>query len=771
MAVVFGGRSLLARQDFELVRQNLASRVESGTGFVLEIRGGLELPYSLWPVVVFRDVVLSNPDTDTGEDLLVAETLEVAIEILSLLKGEIVVHQASLTTVELNLDVDKGGSANWISATAGTGEPVQFTLHALDFQDIDLSFRNLRTGVEFGARIDSLSAHSPDGTGPIEVAMSTRHFGEPMSVRARLNTGDEILAGQVFPVDLSADIEGIDVAVTGRLDRIEDGEMTSLRLDLEAVGANLGDMGGLLGTSLPETGDFSISTIVAMAEETLSVSNIAAGIAVGDSHFTIHGDVRDVGALRGVDVVLEGRGEDLEGLSGLVDWALPTTDSFEFDGRLIGGASGLSVSDLNSVLEQGQHRVMVSGEVDDIVELSGLDWRIDAVGTDLSEFNEMFSLGLPVTESYRGSAAISGDAGALSARDIVIDGTAPGLTLTLKGAIGRIVELKDMDLAMQFGIDNLSSLNPYLGTRLPDSEPIEASGRLTGSAADLKLEDFVLQRGPSLVKGSVGIQTGERLTVVGSVSSGVLELSPYLSNFRERADVRMVEKSGRFFSDEPLDLSFLDPLDAHFTLDNLRLLSGAGNMTVSQATVELSQGNLSIGPLVLVRNESTISGHLRVDRQQQILIVDADLSIENVDLRTFLQDIRRSEIYDGKFDFAIDVRSSGNSVRELMANLDSQQMRLVGGGTIDLGAETLDVRLSPRPRHHRMLGHNIDALLTGPLADPKVSTAGALKTVATDYGKFVLLGPIGLLIPTEKSLKHPCVGSLQEYRQQQSAVD
>ncbi len=66
---------------------------------------------------------------------------------------------------------------------------------------------------------------------------------------------------------------------------------------------------------------------------------------------------------------------------------------------------------------------------------------------------------------------------------------------------------------------------------------------------------------------------------------------------------------------------------------------------------------------------------------------------------------------------------------------------------------------------------NIDLLVTGPLVKPKISSVGTAKAIAADYGKYTLLGPLGLLVPTGRSKKHPCVGSLQEYRQQQAAED
>jgi hypothetical protein len=98
---------------------------------------------------------------------------------------------------------------------------------------------------------------------------------------------------------------------------------------------------------------------------------------------------------------------------------------------------------------------------------------------------------------------------------------------------------------------------------------------------------------------------------------------------------------------------------------------------------------------------------------------------------------------------------------------DAEQMQMLGGGQIDFRTESFDLRLAPRPRGTRILAHNIDLLVRGAFNNPEISSAGTSKALATTYGKYAVLGPAGLLVPTERSRKHPCVGSLQEYRDRQ----
>lgn len=902
-AIVFGVRYLVYRQDYELIRQHLAVRLEASTGFELEISGPLELPYSLIPSVVFHRVVLNNPAVETDSKLLSAKDLRITIEILPLLKREIVVRESSLSAVDLNLEVDENGNANWISEASGGTLPTQLAIYIINFSELDLSYRNLQTDVTFDSYVDQLSLEAPTGHGPIAMTLIAQHNGTPVLMNGRLGSSEEILTGKGFSVDLSLDVGGADIALMGRVGQIKAGEVGSLRL--QAEGNNLHELEGLLDFPIPITGDYSLETNLSALDGAISAADIAAEIDWQDSHLTIGGSVQDVGTWSGLELVADVSGGDAADVSRLIeatslphtdsykfsgeirgDWPrlsvsratgsltrgdlamdlaggvddivamngidlelivsgtelssvpelsaleLPMTDFFEIEGRLSGSASQVSVTEVKSTARRGQHRMELSGDIDDLATFGGIDAQFVAVGSDLSELNETLTLNFPATQNYRVSAALTGNAHNLSAGDVVISGVAAGLQFDMNGGIGRVFELQDVNLQTLIAVDDFSSLGSYFGTSLPVTEPIELHGRLTGSAPDLTLEDFSGRSGHTQVSGSVRLQTDERVGIIGSVTSGVIDLRPYLTAAREITEARKTSMSGQVFSDEPFDFRLLDLLDVRLALENLELTLLAGNLIVHQATLSSQLGNLTIEPVELTRGDSVIRGHFYLDRQAQPEF-DVDLSIENIDLNSLLDDLGIRQNYEGTLDIAANVQSRGNSVRQILANvdgkitaivgkawvpeasvslrtpglilgllprikprkdlnvecgisqldvkdgvidvtvlyLDAGQMHMFGGGTIDLRAEKLDLRLSPRPTRSPILAHNMDIVVSGPLSEPEVSKAGAAKAVAVDIGKYALFGPPGLLLPTEISRSHPCVGSLQEYRREQTGED
>jgi hypothetical protein len=632
-AVAVAAHVLISRQDHELIKRELATRVQASTGFELQINGPFELPYSLLPTVVLEDIVLNNPDFNGEKNLLEAEELRIRFSALPLIRGEILVYETSMSSVDLNLQVDEDGRSNWISGeTGGTiGLPAQFAVHEVDSDDIRLSYTNLQTGVAFDGRIDELSLKAPIYSDQIQMESLLEFLGTPIEISGSLGSTEDILSGSAFPIDLDIDIHDVDIEVNGQIDKIENGEFNGFLLRLAAQGDDLREIEKLFGATVPETKSFSVVTVLSILDGVLSASNIFADISWLDSELALAGDIADIRDLVGIDIAAKVSGNDLSDISSLIDIASlpktdsydlsgtaqgdwpsigiseaqvslrrneialdasgglsdvanfdgldvllgvrgrnlsdlsqfvgqelpptrtyhfsgrldgtwptisisaaiakltrenlamdlagsvddlaelsgvsldvsasgtdlsavpelsqfepPATDHFEFAGNVSGSSSRLSIKGLEAAVEHGEHRLTLSGHVNELPEYRGMDLQVTAAGTDPSELGAMLGVDLPLMQSYRLSASLAGDAGTLNARDVVIEGSLPGAQLEFRGNIGRIRDLHEMDLATLVTIDNLSSLSEYFGTGLPGSEPIELAQHRTSILTNLR---------------------------------------------------------------------------------------------------------------------------------------------------------------------------------------------------------------------------------------------------------------------------------------------
>jgi hypothetical protein len=615
-------------------------------------------------------------------------------------------------------------------------------------------------------------------------------------------------------------------AVGGVMDVVD---FAGIDMEVSVRGDNLNALSEFVSVALPQTHAYQLEGRINGAWPDLTLTAADASLTQGDLQLDLSGDVDDLAALSGFDIGVVASGSDLSQVPELGEYDIPMTDSFNLDARLAGDPNSIAATIDRASARRGLHEAVLAGKIGELATFDDVDLQLQASGENLAELNDVIGLNVPPTHNYRVTSDLAGGAHEISASNLVLVGEMPGARLDIRGSVGRIIDLHDVDLAIQAATDDLSSLSRYLDFRLPVSEPLEATGNLRGTAPNMKLENFTMRSGKTLVNGSIAVHMGDRVSLEGSVSSGVIDLTPWWVAGRDEAQDQAASRSDKVFSTKPIDLSFLDHFDAQMTLDNVELWASADNAHVERATVALDESSLSIEPLRLTRDDSLFSGRFLLNRQAAPRY-ELDMTVENANLATFLKDVRATEIYEGRFDLAVELEGNGVSVRDIAASLngnvtafvseahipqvstvlstvellfellpwvqlrddlvvncgisqveidqglatirllylDFRQLTMIGGGTINLRDETLRLRFAPRPKTRRFLAHNIDITMRGSLAEPRVATAGASRAAATAYGKYALIGPFGLLVPTGRAKTHPCVGSLQEYRAQET---
>ena len=628
----------------------------------------------------------------------------------------------------------------------------------------------------------------------------------------------------------SARRNDITVTATGRIADASTFGGASLEITID--GDNINDLAVLFDNSSYDTRSYSWSGRVFGSWPELSIEDTEFNVERDDLKARITGGYLDIINSPVMDVRIEASGADAAAIPEFQFLELPTTEEFSIDSRLRGAPEAVSASETILIARRGSHRLTASGTVGDVNTFSDVNLALSASGADLYELNDVFAPDFPHTEAYELTSQLIGNLDDLRARDLRLAGRVPGLDIELAGNIGKIIELRDVSVKGEIRIDNPSEFGQWSGFDLPQLSEVELSGRMAGTAPNFELSDLTYRSGKSLVYGNASMIVGDKLSFTGAVTSGQLDLQPFFSTNDERpADTGGVENE-KLFSEKLLDFGWLDAVDIDFSLDDLELVREGENTKIPSAHILLKQGSLKLDPIEMTYEDAKLSGHVHLDRDTRPAL-DTRLSLENIDLARFLQDFRFRDFYEGSFDMALEVSARGASLREMASDLDgdlvifisdasisgvdlqlritdvllgalpwlkreddvvincamgemaaengvvdvrllyldSKQLRMMGGGTIDLRDETYDLRLSPRPRGTRIFAHNIDLLATGPLKNPEYSTTGAARTVATKYGKYAFLGPAGLLLPSGGSKKHPCVGSLQEYRDAQEAQE
>ena len=128
-----------------------------------------------------------------------------------------------------------------------------------------------------------------------------------------------------------------------------------------------------VGQELPPTRTYEFSGQLKGTWPRLSLSEANAKLTRENFAMDLAGGVDDLAAVSGIKVDVSARGADLSSVPELARFESPETDHFEFEGRLSGSASRLSITSLQAALEQGDHRLTVSGDVGEMPGYGDMD--------------------------------------------------------------------------------------------------------------------------------------------------------------------------------------------------------------------------------------------------------------------------------------------------------------------------------------------------------------------------------------------------------------
>lgn len=590
-------------------------------------------------------------------------------------------------------------------------------------------------------------------------------------------------------------------------------------------GTDIHEIGHLVGREFPHTESYRGRAKISGSGQALSLSELSLEFVDGDLNAQIEGTVASLEPLDGIDVRVAAVGGDLAEHGDQWAIALPESDQFRVTGRLQGSEYALSALDLEAELHHGLHQLALRGAVRNLFEPTVFSLAVDVLGQDVAEFDSLFNVALPHSDSYRLSATVDRDGEQWSVAELDARATRGPTTLSVHGRIESAMELQGLDLTFALSTDEGAVFVPVLADLPPlPGNAVELEGRATGSISHLNLEELNLDIGNSYLTGNAALDWDDEVKISLNINGGLVNFIPYHDTLHSLAGEI---PDGKIFSAQALDLEFLRTWNLELLLENVDLLPAQDYLfNVERLDLQLQDGVLTLNPLRIQGAHAQLIGSLRldVDATPPRLAVNVELdrgeleyllthwgiegSRGQVDLRVELDgelestagfaqtaegtilvlvrdlilprislDLRTTEILlpafpwaEGEKDPSIDCGMGRFTVADetLTTNFffaDGPEMTLTAAGTVDLTSETYDVVVSPRGKRQRWRNHNINVRLSGPLTDPQITTqtGSVVRFALESLGKYALLGPVGVLVPLRRARpNHPCVTSVEE---------
>ncbi|MGK7862700.1 AsmA family protein [Falsiroseomonas sp. E2-1-a4] len=692
-ALAFGAALLLL--DAEALRPRLVAAVERATGRTFTV-GEMRLAISLVPTVELRDVALANAEGASRPNMLTASRVQVQAALLPLLSREIRISRIELEDPDLLLEVDAQGRGNWqftrtpSAATPAAPAPEEAVrealalgIDALRLERGRIGWRDARSGMAETAEITQLDATAPLGGGMTaegEVVLR----GQAVAVRAETGGLASFGGAEPWPVTATLGIAGAEARVAGTLTGqawtgTAEAQVPDLsRLSALVQGATLPPLRAVVASAAASGTGGAVSEIrdLKLAVGESDLATLRPGLVLRRAELAAPGLEAPI-TLAG-EVVLDGQALRLSGTAGT-------------PALLLAGASGPLPLDLRA--EGAGITATAAGRIAQPRELRGIALAITAQAADLAPF------GLRGEGRFSGQVAMPGPGMAGGVRITGLNAAVPAaevrgdlaLAAGARTALSGTLAFPRLDLdallaatrpaAAPSAVPSAAPAAPAAPAAAPaaaDNRVIPATplpvAMLRGFDADLRLS------APSVTYGGQAWrQVSARLALAG----GNARLAP----------VSVETPAG------PLTLE----LQADARQDPPRLRVAARSPGLDLAALSRAAGR---DPLLLGRAQidadlagrgadlravaATAAGHLG------IALVDG--AVPRSLLRALPQQVLGAVIPGGDGDiplrcFALRAPAAEGQLRLETLYAEGALGRLGGSGVIDMGEETLAVRL------------------------------------------------------------------------------
>jgi uncharacterized protein involved in outer membrane biogenesis len=287
-------------------------------------------------------------------------------------------------------------------------------------------------------------------------------------------------------IDGSLTGSSINIAVNGSIGNLN--EFSGVDLNLKSSGKDLAVMRPIMGEGIPSTKEFAVEGHLAGSSKAMSLSNARADVRHKSMHFTASGGIEDLVAFSGMDLKSRLAGGNFAELGPIIDVELPATDAFDIQGQLTGDADVMPLHDVQATGRRGSMHIAITGTIQDLSSLEGMDLQSHLTGKNLVEFGEVIDVALPSTDAFEIQGRLIGSTDAATLQKAAGIARRGGLHLTLAGKVRDLYILKGMDLQSSLAGKDLAEFGEVIGENLPSTDEFKIKGRLTGSPDVLTLQ-------------------------------------------------------------------------------------------------------------------------------------------------------------------------------------------------------------------------------------------------------------------------------------------
>ena len=261
---------IIASYDFNKLKPQITELAKEYTGRDLTLAGDIKLGIGLSPDLKVENVSFQNAAWGSRPELAKMERLEIQVELIPLIGGEIQVKRFTLLKPDILIEIDKSGKSNLAfdfpekkASTAETEEseekmPLNFSFNKISVKDGNIVLSDHQAGSKQSIRIDQFDLQAPEFGAPADMVFKGVYNDIPIQASGKLGPFSGILDPvEAWPFELKVQALESNIEIGGKFQ--DPMGVKGIDVKLSAAGPDLGNFGKITGEPLPLQGPYKFS--------------------------------------------------------------------------------------------------------------------------------------------------------------------------------------------------------------------------------------------------------------------------------------------------------------------------------------------------------------------------------------------------------------------------------------------------------------------------------------------------------------------------------
>ena len=775
------------------------------------IDGHFSLARTAQPTLSASNIRIASAHWDPGNYLVEAKEVTIKINSTPLLFGILSIEEIIFNKGQLNIVVNEEGVSNLdIGNTLGKSFGLNIyrpLVNKVEMLDLSIQYENHQKKTQYEIYSNKVIFEPIDDTNE-KIEVAGRFTDQEIEISGKMCRWSLLFDGGDCHISALVRSSPFEAKISGDLS-IKDKGYIDLNFDIS--GKNINELKLPFDTYLPDTKSAQTNFNLSGELNAIELSRLESNLTFIGSTATIKGSIKSLNSLDGVKINIYAEGTNGKWLDQYQDY-FPgeLIDHYTFSSVLENHEQGWILNNIESSTKMEETQLVANGDI--IIGASDLSVNMNINGH--AKQPEWINH-LQETIDGKHIDDIKFDFDLVDQNNTWSIGNLRSTVLTEDHTLtanGNINFPKEESVKIELDINslgrNLRSLAKIVKLELPESQKFNIKTKLKYQQPTLTLSESSVSIDNNKVTGYGEIDFIKPPNIRAELKANSLNVANIFALFNGKKENTSEKKStGKqaLFSDEPLDLDWLENADTNISLIADKITYKDAELKHLKARLRANEG---IGQLTVDRityYNSELNADFNVSTQSNSHTYN--IKTESFNIGKFFKETETTNLLTGEIDFYLDMNSTGRTTKQLAENasgefiafvkdgtlhhdsvdklatsllsellpgeqrephtviecfftkfkgdkglmeseailLNTKYMVMTGNGKINLGKEEYDLRLIPKPKNLSLFTLDSDILVTGHLTDPQFTISkGSLIYEILQSAAAVALGPAAL---------------------------